>query len=125
LPIEPLFLGEVVDPLLCCLVRFDGTCDCCLFEWLVRGVMVPDEPDEPPEEPDDIDGELDMLPDEVCAKAEPATSKAAAAVTIKVRIRVPYEWLVRLAWALYERVIPTGSAPLCSATIGTRRRPPR
>jgi len=117
LPIEPPVVGAVVDPPFR-LERFDGTCDCCLFEWLVRGVMVLDEP----EEPGDIDGELDMLPDEVCAKAVPAASKTAAAVTIKVRMRVPFEWLV---WALCERPIPTRSVRLCSATIGTPGRPPR
>ncbi len=114
---EPPLLGEVVDPLLCRLERVEGTCDCCLFEWLVRGRMVSDDP----EEPEDIDGdEPDVVPVEDCANAVPATNRAAAAVTINVRIEDPFEWLV---WALYERFIPTCFVLLCSATIDRNRAP--
>jgi hypothetical protein len=113
LPIEPPVDGEVV------LLRFErvveGTCDCCLLEWPLRVPMLSDEPEE---EPDDIDGdEPDMLlPLEGdCAKAVPATSRAAAAVTIKVRMENPLRGWVG---ALRERFIPTGLLRLCSATNG-------
>ena len=101
-PIEPPVLGDVV------LSRFErvveGTCDCCLVEWLLRLCMVSDEPED---EPLDIDGDgLDMLPEDDCAKAVPATSRAAAAVTINVRIEDPCEWLVwALTSALFQLVL--------------------
>lgn len=89
LPIEPPVVGEVVVPFLDFML-FEGTCDCCLFEWLIRlddgGSVVLDEP----VEPDDMDGdEPDMLPDDDWANAVPAINRAAAAVTINVRMRVP------------------------------------
>jgi len=80
----------------------EGTCDCCLVEWLLRSCMVPDECVE--EEPDDIDGEEpDMLPDpdDDCAKAVPATSRAAAAVTINVRMENPLRGWYGAPRALY------------------------
>ncbi|MBV8538319.1 MAG: hypothetical protein JO128_22165 [Alphaproteobacteria bacterium] len=98
LPIDPPVDGDVV------LLRFErvveGTCDCCLVERFFE-FMVSDEPEE---EPDDRDGdEPDMLPDDDCAKAVPATSRAAAAVTISVRMENPLRgWVWRFASALSQ-----------------------
>ena len=66
LPIEPPVVGEVVVPFFDFdVLEFDGTCDCCLFEWLIRpdddGSVVLDEP----VAPDDMEGdEPDMPPDD-------------------------------------------------------------
>ena len=119
---EPPVDGDVV------LLRFErvveGTCDCCLVEWLLRSCMVPDEPFE--EEPDDIDGEEpDMLPDpdDDCAKAVPAISRAAAAVTINVRMENPLRgWVWRFASALSQlRLCSFVPRPL-TELAGSRRR---